>query len=462
VLSPEVPKILPAIMGALCQEKASGTLILEQNDGARRMYWAEGNLVHLQSSVAGEQLGNYLLRLGILDFPALSELLANEEQFRIGEKVIQWGLMTREERDLHLNSLQEQVMIHALEHPIIEMEWQQGRAQSDLSEDLHFKLNHRHFVWATFQEAHNMGNLTDLLYAESSWRWTAKEDLLDSLSDLPLTPQMAYSLSFLGAEPVGFETMLSLSGLGDEDAAQLMVSLWALGAVTLTEGKPPAVISEPPVSAPELEFMDPSQNPPPATIITPTVPVLPAAEEAVLTVPLDFLPKDPTATPVLETETKIETLDDSIKLEEEPLREAPGVRARKCLVKAKALLLQDRVAEAIRLLEECVRLDPDSEQAYEPWLLLGKQRITNPAWSTRAIEALQAASRLKPKAGEPWGLMGDLYHRKGFRANAKACFKKALELDPSVPVPPDVNLKEDDDPDEHKGLFGRFKSMLGR
>jgi tetratricopeptide (TPR) repeat protein len=184
--------------------------------------------------------------------------------------------------------------------------------------------------------------------------------------------------------------------------------------------------------------------------------------EKVLTIPLDFLPKEPTQSQPLEVLPVIESVDEPIRIEEETPREAPAVRARKCFVKAKAFLVQDRMVEAIRLLEECVRLDPDSEQAYEPWLLLGKNRLTNPAWSTRAIEALQAASRLRPKAGEPWGLMGDLYHRKGFRANARACYKKALELDPSVPVPPEVSLKEEEDPDEPRGLLDRFKSMLGR
>jgi cytochrome c-type biogenesis protein CcmH/NrfG len=148
--------------------------------------------------------------------------------------------------------------------------------------------------------------------------------------------------------------------------------------------------------------------------------------------------------------------------EAEAMGENPGLRAKKLFGKAKALLVQDRTVEAIRLLEQSVQLDPESDQAYEPWLLLGKHRLVNPAWSTRAIEALQAASRLKPKAAEPWALMGEVYHRKGFKANAKACFKKALEIDPSVAVPAEINLKEEDvEAPESGGLFGRFKALLG-
>ena len=233
MIRPHVPQILPAILGALRQEQAEGLLTLEQNDGTRRIHWSSGEIVYLQSDVAGEQFGNYLLRQGILDFPALSELLANEERFRLGEKVVQWGLMSLDERDLHLRSLLEQVMIHALEHPIVEMEWKAGPPQGLLSEDLRFKLDHRQFVWTTFHEAHNLGDLCDLLYAESAWRWVAPADLLGLLGDLPLTPRVAYALSFLGPEPVGYETFLSLSGMDEEEGAQLLMTLWALGGLSI-------------------------------------------------------------------------------------------------------------------------------------------------------------------------------------------------------------------------------------
>lgn len=141
-------------------------------------------------------------------------------------------------------------------------------------------------------------------------------------------------------------------------------------------------------------------------------------------------------------------------------------QARRMHLKAKSLLLQERMAEAVRMLEESVRLNPAQEGAFEAWLLLGKVRMANPAWSSRALEALQKASRLKPQQGEPWGLMGELYHRKGFKANAVACFKRALELDPSVPIPVDMTyLNETPTGGEEAsgpGLLGRFRAILAR
>lgn len=454
---PDSPQLLPAIMGSLCQKKAEGTLHLEQNDGSRRIHWVDGKVIYLQSDVAGEQFGNYLLRQGIIDYSALNELLANEERFRLGEKVIQWGLMTREERDLHLRSLQEQVMIHALEHPIIQMEWKPGLVHRQLSDDLRFEVDHRHFIWSTFLEARNVEDLCDLLYQEEDWRWSAQSELLEAMSDLPLTPQLAYALSFLGQEPVGFETFLSLSNLEESEAARLVMTLWALGALTLAQGVLPGPVQ--PVVVPEPERSRPVALP------TPQKPLeLDFSSDTAAPLPLDFLPRAEHATePPIEAFPAFAQIPSMPDFKPAQPEDNPGLKARKFFLRAKSLLAQDRTVEAIRLLEQSVRLDPDSEQSYEPWLLLGKHRLTNPAWSTRAIEALQAASRLKPRAAEPWALMGEVYHRKAFKANTRACFKKALELDPSVPIPDDVQLTEDTPEPEsgQGGLFSRFRAILG-
>ena len=275
-------------------------------------------------------------------------------------------------------------MIHALEHPIVQMEWKPGALQRQLSDDLRFQVNHRHFVWTTFQEAHNEDDLCDLLFQEKEWRWEAHADLLSSLADLPLTPSTAYALSFLGREPMAFETFLSLSNLGEGEAARLLVTLWALGSLTLSRGEMPKV-------QPAAEALPPTpETPVPEPPIPAPPPMTPLS--------LDLAPRseapgaDDTA-PEVAFPAYAEI--PSIPLQEaEAIGENPGLRARKCFAKAKAMLIQERTVEAIRLLEECVRLDPDAEHAYEPWLLLGKHRLANPAWSTRAIEALQVASRL--------------------------------------------------------------------
>ena len=466
-------KSLPALMASIRQLGLDGELRLGQNDGERRLFWDQGSLIYLQSDVAGEQFGNYLLRQGILDFSALSELLANDEQYRLGEKVVQWGMITVEERDCHLLSLQEQIMIHALEHEVLEVDWHSGSMAARLSQDLHFKLDHRVFIWNTFQEAHNQISVSDLLYEEAAWKWIGRTNLLDHLADLPLNPNTAFALAFLGTEPVSFETFLSLSRLPEPEAACLLVTLWALGVLTLIEGplpveleappQPPpvAALPTPPEPLPELDLPSVPAMPPP----TPRTPLPPLEPEPFIYPSLDPLP-------VMPQPEFIEIEPNALPLSSEPAPEAVAfvpmdapAKARKLVIKAKQLLAQERTVEAIRTLEQSVQLDPEAGSAYEAWLLLGRLRMSNPAWSTRAIDALQNASRLRLKAAEPWASMGEVYYRKGFKANAVACFNRALELDPSVPIPPDVDLQEEFPnaaAQTPTGLFQRFKAMLGR
>lgn len=451
-----VPQVLPAIMGSLHQDRAKGELVLEQNDGCRRLYWQDGMLVFLQSDVAGEQFGNYLLRQGILDYPTLNELLSSGETGRLGDKVVQWGLMTAQERSFHLDSLQEQILIHAVEHPVLKATWNPTTAMDELAEDLQFRLNHRLFVWNTFRQIHNLSDLVDLLYAESAWRWTSLPGLLHQVSDLPLDPQSAFALSFLGAEPIGYETFMSVTGLDEPSAALLLVALWSLGAIHLTQGEAPKIQRLAP--APQL-LLPPPPAPRPAPLPEPPPPT-PAA-------PLPEPPPESRIEILLEDQVSdsfIPSPTPTLSPEPEEDKAQSQLRGKRCFQKAKALLLQERTVEAVRLLEQSVQLNPDDESAFEPWLLLGKLRMTNPAWSTRAIEALQAASRLKPNSAEPWSLMGELYSRKGFKANAHACFKRALDLDPSVPIAPDVDPRLEipvSSETATSGLMNRFRNLFG-
>jgi tetratricopeptide (TPR) repeat protein len=477
---------LPAILATLRQQRLDGELVLEQNDGLRRLYWRGGELVYLQSDAAGEQFGNYLLRQGILDFAGLNQLLAIEDRSRLGEKVVQWGMMTIDDRDAHLRELQEQVMIHALEHPILLMTWNPDSTGEKLSDDLHLKLDHRHFIWNTFLEANNLEPTFDLLHARTDWKWEGIPLLLESVSDLPLNPATAYALSFLGSEAISFDTFLSLSGLDEDDAARLFLVLWAVGALTLAQGELPALNARaaappsaptptrvpPPAATPSST---PASIPPPAPALMPPPPPAPISKPAK---PPEVIELDPDHTFISPDLPEFIDLDAESDLTPTsapvtstgsgtgPMRQSPMERAASLHRKAKSFHLQERIGEAIHCLELSVQLDPGSEYAYPVWLLLGQLRMSNPAWSTRAINALQAASRIRPKAAEPWVSMGEVYYRKGFRTNAVACFHKALELDPSVPIPPEVDYRDLEaelppEPPPPPTLFSRFKSILG-
>jgi hypothetical protein len=505
---------LPALMGSLHQQKAEGELVLEQNDGTRRFYWANGDLRYLRSDAVGEQFGNFLIRRGVLDMAALKELLADGEGARVGDRVVQWGLMTQQERDERLHELLGSVLLHAMEHTILKMTWIPGPLDDNLSGDLQFHLDHRWLVWDTFQNAKIDRELMEMFRSEPDWRWQAQPNLLEALSSLPLTPTLAYALSLLGSEPLGCDTIAALTGLPQGQAAQLVATLWALGGLSLVRGELPLLPKEtPPPLTPvvepepeleitlledevqdsqripeapnpmtlmdvlEMDFVTPARDPispaGPPMGGDPFSPVKPPPRDAsshtghrqptpsALPPLAPEFPPDPFASHEVDppTPTSLPPLPGEDSL-------SPVERARRLVVKAKSYLVQDRTSEATRALEQAIKLDGDSPAAYETWLMLGRLRVSNPAWSTRAIEALQVASRLNPRAAEPWALMGELYHRKGFKANAQGCFRRALELDPSVAVPAGWSQEDPILPaptkESQSGLMNKLRGMFGR
>lgn len=466
---------LPALVGSLHQQRSEGELVLEQNDGTRRLYWSQGNLVYLRSDAVGEQFGNYLIRRGVLDMAALKDLLADGEGARMGDRVVQNGLMTVAERDERLHELLGSVLLHAMEHPILKMAWIPGALGGNLSGDLQFRLDHRRLVWDTFQNAQITRELVEMFRSEPDWQWEAPPDLLNTLSDLPLTPALAYALSLLGTEALGYETMGSLSGLPPDESARLVATLWALGGLTLVRGElpllpraaPPPPIPLPPPPPEPIELLPPP--PPPA--LPPLAPVVARrrAPEPIMMMQDGLVFEEPPPPPAPESQDHpfsdpTPALPLLPSAAEEETLPAPE-RAHRLVVKAKSFMMQDRTSEAIRALEQSIKLDGDSPAAYQAWLLLGRLRLGNPAWSTRAVEALQVASRINVRAAEPWALMGELYHRKGFEANARGCFRRALELDPSVAVPSEYGGEEDRDGsygDGQGGIMGRLRAMLGR
>jgi tetratricopeptide (TPR) repeat protein len=342
------------------------------------------------------------------------------------------------------------------------MTWIPGPLDDNLSGDLQFRLDHRRLVWDTFQQAKIDRELVAMFRSEPDWRWRALPDLLEAMSNLPLTPTLAYALSLLGTEPLGCDTIAGLTGLPEAQAAQLVATLWALGGLSLVcgdlpllpkvEPPPPAPMPEPePKLEPERELAPAEPEFEPILLVQEDLLTPPEAFLHEVAVELSYPEPTPTALPPIPREDE---------------ESSPAERARYLLVKAKSYLVQDRTSEAIRALEQAIKLDGDSPGAFESWLLLGRLRTSNPAWSTRAIEALQVASRLNARAAEPWALMGELYHRKGFKANAQGCFRRALELDPSVAVPAGWAQEEPLPPPPPKegqaSLMGKLRGMFGR
>ncbi|MBL0211067.1 MAG: hypothetical protein IPQ13_09190 [Holophagaceae bacterium] len=468
-------QFLPALMGSLRQEAQDGVLVLDQSDGIRFLYWVNGNLVYLKSEVAGEQFGNYLIRQGVLDWDALQELLADKSGIRFGDRLVKWGLLNEKERDEHLYTLMRQILLNAMEHPILEMKWNDAPLGGHLDLDLYFPIDYRRIVWETFQDLATLSDVCDLFRSSPDWRWEAPPELLDTLKDLPLTPQMAYVLTFLGKEPLGFETLASLTGMEEEETARLIVALWALSGLNLSKGEMPSPARprkpNQPITPPMMPVLPPASPAPPPRLAAPAqaapAPRVPApepvakaeAKPAEKPFRIEFPPPAAVPAPSMKAEAAPSEGASVPEPPEENL--SPEQTALKLYKRAKYLLIQDRTSETVRLLEESVKLDPGGAVAYDSWLLLGRLRMANPAWLVRAMDALHAANQLRPKAGEPFALMGELYHRKGFKREAAQNYRKAIELNPLLPVPHEVDMTAaDEEPEAPKPKPGFMQRLM--
>ncbi|HWQ10601.1 MAG TPA: hypothetical protein VN436_15880, partial [Holophaga sp.] len=253
---------LPIMLAGIRQADVTGELVLEQNDGTRRFRFDRGVLTSLRGEAAGEQFGSYLLRTGILDLAALNDLLADSGTGHLGEKVVAWGMMTAEERDTLLASLQEQVLLHALEHPVIGWTWEEPTGQA--ASDGRVRLEPRQLIWRAFQESTNLDGFLEILRKETSWSWMGRPDLMDRLGNLPLTPATAYASTFFTAEPVGFEAFRFLGRLEEADAARLLSALWAMGDLVRSPAREPEAVRKQaavPAPAPARRTVQPPSAP---------------------------------------------------------------------------------------------------------------------------------------------------------------------------------------------------------
>jgi len=120
----------------------------------------------------------------------------------------------------------------------------------------------------------------------------------------------------------------------------------------------------------------------------------------------------------------------------------------------RTLYNQERYEEALKLLEEAVRLKKNKAVYF---LVLGKAKSKVPPFHKKAEEAFQQAIKLEPSNPECYVGLGTYYKEEGILDKAKKQFKKALEVDPENKIAlKELGLTEKP---KKKGLKGIFKSL---
>lgn len=154
--------------------------------------------------------------------------------------------------------------------------------------------------------------------------------------------------------------------------------------------------------------------------------------------------------------------DEKKKQEYDSKREASPVLGGKELEKkadikyrqGRTLYNQERYDEALKLLEETVRLKKN-KGIYFLMLAMAKSKV--PPFHKKAEEDFQKAIKLEPSNPEFYVGLGTYYKEEGFFDKAKKQFKKALEINPENKTAlKELGLTEEL---KKKGLTGIFKHL---
>ena len=154
--------------------------------------------------------------------------------------------------------------------------------------------------------------------------------------------------------------------------------------------------------------------------------------------------------------------DEKKKQEYDSKRESSPVLGGKELEKkadikyrqGRTLYNQERYDEALKLLEEAVRLKKN-KGIYFLMLAMAKSKV--PPFHKKAEEDFQKAIKLEPSNPEFYVGLGTYYKEEGFFDKAKKQFKKTLEIDPENKIAlKELGLTEKL---KKKGLMGIFKQL---
>lgn len=154
--------------------------------------------------------------------------------------------------------------------------------------------------------------------------------------------------------------------------------------------------------------------------------------------------------------------DEKKKQEYDSKRESSPVLGGKELEKkadikyrqGRTLYNQERYDEALKLLEEAVRLQKN-KGIYFLMLAMAKSKV--PPFHKKAEEDFQKAIKLEPSNPEFYVGLGTYYKEEGFFDKAKKQFKKTLEIDPENKIAlKELGLTEKL---KKKGLMGIFKQL---
>jgi len=385
---------LPAILRAIFRERRTGRLTLTREAETLRLFFDAGELRTATSSVEGRRIGDVLLRRGMVSEADFRAALASdgERRSRLGKLLVGRGLIAQNVLDAEMRRLSEEIVFSAFTWKDGEFLFEDDEGSPDSD------------VW--------MDHSTAALIVDGIRRLPDGDEYLDRLGDLErrpvavqdpmtrygfvkLSPHEGYLFSLCnGSTPLRDIVKLAPSrAVG----AKIVHALFACGLIEIPE-RDPAVPADPPRPS-----AGPSERPP-----APPAPPQPLAVDAA------------------------------------PDAEVRYSVARGSYIRARQLMESRDFFGAIVLLEECVRLAPESpEYHYRLACALSK----NPRWADRSITQFKKALALSPGRQDTMRDFAEFLLARNRAAEAREYAVLLFDRSPAEP--------------RHAELLGRCEAAMG-
>ena len=464
---------LPPLLRELYRRLVSGRLDVSGGGPTRRLWFEAGQVRAVVSEVEEEKLGKWLVGRGVLDGSQMAlALLRQPEGVRFGAFLVQEGALTVKVLEHELESLSVTIVSRMLVQP--------GEYRFNDGEQLPMDAASIGMTTASLLAAAVRGIPSEadvkIFIKPSGYVWTAQDALLQ-YQQIQLTPQEGYLLSRVDGTSTAAQLQRLVPMPGGE-FSKALAALLVAGVLEIRDTSsvrpltPTKVESAPEPPAEEelqynaqqqreyaevlrlaneirhkdfyqrlglspgatqdqvhsrfLEFAklyhpDRAREPHLVSVRNELAQIYSAVQEA----------HDALGNPEKRASYE-QALHDSSSQQvdaykaEQRRRAARGAVVDANVSRAKELARAGDVGMAVHLLDQAVRLNPQSETL----LALARLEFKNPMWSQRALDHLKHAVALAPDYTEAWLELANFWGTRNKLDRQRQCLEKILEFDP--------------------------------
>lgn len=449
------------IVGEILQNRRSGALTIIRGTTRKVLYWAQGELVLVVSSVPEEWLSDVLVRRGMITADRAVTLLS-DDPIEVVARFHESGLLDLSTRQTLLRE-----WTSALFVPLFSLD--EGTAA--FAEEEPLPPEKRVFLQSTTALVlEGIRSITNGLVLRRSLGDLKREIeparnsryAVDAIALTDAERRIALALQ----DPITIETFLKQFASESVVAAKVVIGMLVLGVYAVVEHRAPAEVNFDDMQR-DLELLAAIGSSDHRSLRTvalsrqlpsldhyQVLDVPRAATRAQIISAADAMKRnyDPSTFPPIVRDAVMSInrrIDEAVNLLKEASRRAAYDKliqgrgehseasiqqrlqqrsiAEQNLVKAKDLIAHSDYYGAIVLLKQCVTFVPDSSEA---WMLLGACQERNPKWRRDAAESFQKALSIDPNNVEAMISLGDLYRSEGMASRAQACYEDALKIAP--------------------------------